>query len=174
VWLYTTKLRTNILEPDPQEELPMQRRDTLWRVQMRQMRRASKRGSGAGWRAEAHNVLRWARSQQIPVSLFGTLLGCSIAASLAAGYRPHGLREQASSLLPTWTVLALALLIAFQTFFINLTMPAQTIGVFLRCSFRIVSHDVSSSAAATLSEKRWGCWVLLLLLVVVLVVGCLL
>jgi len=88
-------------------------------------------------------VLRWARSQQIPVSLFGTLLGCSIAASLAAGYRPHGLREQASSLLPTWTVLALALLIAFQTFFINLTMPAQTIGVFLRCSFRIVSHDVS-------------------------------
>jgi hypothetical protein len=108
--------------------------------------------------SDVRRLVRWSLDYQLPFKFSGCAVGCTVAASLLAGYRPYGVGELGSSGgvdpttapgvasadgIPLWSLLAFAVMAAFYVFFSGLLVPFQSIGVFFRTAFRVVFADVT-------------------------------
>jgi hypothetical protein len=119
---------------------------------------AAERSSAQNVRSRTDDFLqltRWAHNQKYPMKFIGSALGCLASAALLAGYVPYGVAIEANGLdasgaprmsesaVPLWTVLAIAVMVAFQVFFTGLLVPFQKTGVFFKTALLVVTQDVT-------------------------------
>jgi hypothetical protein len=93
-------------------------------------------------RADLIQLVHWANDNRLPVKLLGCGIGCGASAALLAGHIPYGV-QQSSSPVPLWACFAIAILIAFDSFFAALIIPFQRVGVFFKTAYRVVARDVT-------------------------------